>query len=82
MDEKNYYSTWFVFIVAIFITSLIAANIIGVKLVEISGQHSTTVPTFETKFKTSIGEVREIRVSAERSELDGTACVLAITQDI
>ena len=37
MDEKNYYSTWFVFIVAIFITSLIAANIIGVKLVEISG---------------------------------------------
>lgn len=45
-------------------------------------QHSTTVPTFETKFKTSIGEVREIRVSAERIELDGTACVLAITQDI
>jgi two-component system, cell cycle sensor histidine kinase and response regulator CckA len=45
-------------------------------------QHSTSVPTFETKFKTSIGEVREISVSAERIELDGTACVLAITQDI
>ena len=43
-------------------------------------QHSTTVPTFETKFKTSIGEVREISISAERIELDGTAWVLAIAQ--
>jgi len=37
MDKKTYYSTWFVFIVAIFVTSLVTANIIGVKLVEISG---------------------------------------------
>ncbi len=36
MDQKTY-STWFVFIVTIFITSLITANIIGVKLIEISG---------------------------------------------
>jgi len=34
---KNYYSTWFVFIVAVFITCLITANIVAVKLVEISG---------------------------------------------
>ena len=37
MNGKNYYSTWFVFIVAIFITCLITANIVAVKLVEISG---------------------------------------------
>ena len=37
MNKKNYYSTWFVFIVAIFITCLITANIVAVKLVEISG---------------------------------------------
>ena len=35
--DKKIYSTWFVFIVAIFITSLITANIIGVKLIEIYG---------------------------------------------
>jgi uncharacterized integral membrane protein (TIGR00697 family) len=37
MNGKNYYSTWFVFIVAVFITCLITANIVAVKLVEISG---------------------------------------------
>ena len=37
MNEKNYYSTWFVLIVAIFVTCLITANIVAVKLVEISG---------------------------------------------
>jgi queuosine precursor transporter len=37
MNRKNYYSTWFVFIVAVFITCLITANIVAVKLVEISG---------------------------------------------
>jgi uncharacterized integral membrane protein (TIGR00697 family) len=37
MDGKNYHSTWFVFIVAIFITCLITANIVAVKLVDISG---------------------------------------------
>ena len=37
MNGKNYYSTWFVFVVAIFITCLITANIVAVKLVEISG---------------------------------------------
>ncbi len=37
MIGKNYYSTWFVFIVAVFITCLITANIVAVKLVEISG---------------------------------------------
>jgi uncharacterized integral membrane protein (TIGR00697 family) len=37
VNGKNYYSTWFVFIVAIFITCLITANIVAVKLVEISG---------------------------------------------
>ena len=37
MSGKNYYSTWFVSIVAIFITCLITANIVAVKLVEISG---------------------------------------------
>lgn len=37
MNEKNYYSTWFVFIVAIFITCLITANIVAVKLVDVFG---------------------------------------------
>jgi len=37
MNGKNFYSTWFVFIVAIFITCLITANIVAVKLVEICG---------------------------------------------
>jgi len=37
MNGKNYYSTWFVFIVAVFITCLITANLVAVKLVEISG---------------------------------------------
>lgn len=37
MNVKNYYSAWFVFIVTVFITCLITANIIAVKLVEISG---------------------------------------------
>jgi uncharacterized integral membrane protein (TIGR00697 family) len=37
MKGKNLYSTWFLFIVAIFITCLITANIIAVKLVEIFG---------------------------------------------
>jgi uncharacterized integral membrane protein (TIGR00697 family) len=35
IDGRTNYSVWFVFIVAIFITCLIAANIAGVKLVEI-----------------------------------------------
>src|SRR5512136_2169234 len=37
MNGKNYYSTWFVFIVAIFITCLITANIVAVKLIDVSG---------------------------------------------
>jgi len=37
VNGKTYYSTWFVFIVAVFITCLITANIVAVKLVEISG---------------------------------------------
>jgi uncharacterized integral membrane protein (TIGR00697 family) len=37
MNGKNYYSTWFVFIVAIFITCLITANIVAVKLVDVFG---------------------------------------------
>ncbi len=37
MNGKSYYSAWFVFIVAVFITCLITANIVAVKLVEISG---------------------------------------------
>ncbi len=37
MNERNYHSTWFVFIVAIFITCLITANIVAVKLIDISG---------------------------------------------
>ena len=37
MNRKNDYSTWFVSIVAIFITCLITANIVAVKLVEIYG---------------------------------------------
>jgi len=45
-------------------------------------QHSSTVPAFETRFRTSTGEVREIKVSAERIELDGDMCVLAISQDV
>ena len=45
-------------------------------------QRSTTIPTFETKFRTSTGEVREVTLSAERIEFDGTSCVLAITQDV
>ena len=45
-------------------------------------QHSTTIPAFETKFRTSAGEVREITISAERIELDGNPCVLAISQDV
>ncbi len=35
--ERFGYSAWFVFVVAIFITCLITANIVAVKLVEISG---------------------------------------------
>ena len=37
MNEKNYHSTWFVFIVAIFITCLITANIVAVKLIDVFG---------------------------------------------
>jgi len=37
IDEKASYSIWFVFIVAIFITCLITANIAAVKLVEVFG---------------------------------------------
>ncbi len=37
VNNKNYHSTWFVFIVAIFITCLITANIVAVKLIDISG---------------------------------------------
>ncbi len=37
IDEKTDYSAWFVFVVAIFITCLITANIAAVKLVEIFG---------------------------------------------
>ena len=37
MNGKNSYSTWFVFIVAVFITCLITANIVAVKLVDVFG---------------------------------------------
>lgn len=37
MNKKNYYSSWFLFIVAIFITCLITANIVAVKLIDVSG---------------------------------------------
>ncbi len=37
MNEKNYHSAWFVFIVAIFITCLITANIAAAKLVQVFG---------------------------------------------
>jgi uncharacterized integral membrane protein (TIGR00697 family) len=37
IDEKTSYSLWFVFIVAIFISCLITANIAAVKLVEVFG---------------------------------------------
>ena len=37
IDQKTTYSVWFVFVVAIFITCLITANIAAVKLVEIFG---------------------------------------------
>jgi len=36
-EKKPYYSSWFVFIVALFITSLITANITAVKLVNLFG---------------------------------------------
>lgn len=35
-----------------------------------------------TRLRTSIGEVREISLSIELIQLDGVACVLAITQDV
>jgi len=35
-----------------------------------------------TQYKTSMGELREAEVSAERIELEGQPCVLAITRDI
>ncbi len=37
IDRKAGYSIWFVFVVAIFITCLITANIVAVKLVEVFG---------------------------------------------
>ncbi len=37
IDGKTAYSVWFVFVVAIFITCLITANVVAVKLVEIFG---------------------------------------------
>jgi len=37
IDGRTSYSVWFVFVVAIFITCLIAANVAAVKLVEIFG---------------------------------------------
>ena len=45
-------------------------------------QQSTTIPQFETRFRTRSGEIREVNVSAERIELDGSDCILAITQDV
>jgi uncharacterized PurR-regulated membrane protein YhhQ (DUF165 family) len=35
--ETAYYSIWFILVVAIFITCLITANIVAVKLVDIAG---------------------------------------------
>jgi uncharacterized integral membrane protein (TIGR00697 family) len=37
IEGKTDYSVWFVFVVAIFITCLITANITGVKLIEVAG---------------------------------------------
>lgn len=36
-QSKQHYSTWFVLVVAIFVTCLITANIVAVKLVDIAG---------------------------------------------
>ena len=35
-----------------------------------------------TRFRTSTGEIREVSLSIELIQLDGTSCVLAITQDV
>jgi two-component system, cell cycle sensor histidine kinase and response regulator CckA len=43
---------------------------------------ASTIPALQTRFKTITGDVREVSVSAECIELDGTDCVLAITQDV
>ena len=48
------------------------------KLLEENGH----VAEFRTQCKTSMGEIREVDVSAELIELEGQPCVLAITRDI
>jgi PAS domain S-box-containing protein len=35
-----------------------------------------------TRFRTSVGEIREVNLSIELIQLDGVFCVLAITQDV
>jgi PAS domain S-box-containing protein len=43
---------------------------------------SGAVREFRTRFRTSSGEIRDVSVSAERIELGGQQCILAITSDL
>jgi two-component system, cell cycle sensor histidine kinase and response regulator CckA len=43
---------------------------------------ASSIKGLRTRLRTKSGEIREVSVSAELIELDGTSCVLAITQDI
>jgi PAS domain S-box-containing protein len=43
---------------------------------------SGAVREFRTRFRTSSGEIRDVSVSAERIELGGHQCILAITSDL
>ncbi len=43
---------------------------------------SSMAKGLRTRLKTSAGEIREVNVSAELIELDGSTCVLAIVQDV
>jgi PAS domain S-box-containing protein len=45
-------------------------------------QESGRVTEFRTQYITSKGEIREADISAERIDLDGKPCILAITRDI
>jgi signal transduction histidine kinase len=45
-------------------------------------RESGRVAEFRTQYKTSTGETREADVSADLIELEGQACILAITRDI
>ena len=44
--------------------------------------NSGRVAGFQARFRTRVGEVREVELFAEQIELGGTACILAITRDI